>query len=88
VAEAIDRERLAACPKCEVVFVPETHAARSGREERSCPFCGDREGLLGLAEAQGAGLVERDGEGSWRVRHRPVPGWATEHVDAEEEEPR
>jgi hypothetical protein len=77
VAQAIDRERLMACPGCEVILVPKDEDLRWSPGP-PCPLCGDREHLLPLAESEASGLVEPDEEGYWRVRHRPVPGWARE----------
>jgi DNA-binding Lrp family transcriptional regulator len=74
VARAIDEEQLRVCPDCEQLVVP------SGNDYRYqvgyCPFCGSRDKPLPLSEAGAPGLVEPDGEGFWRVRHGPVPGWA------------
>ena len=78
VARAIDEEELRplrVCPDCEQLVVP------SGNDYRYqvgyCPFCGSNNTPVTMAEAEAAALVEPDGDGLWRVRHGPVPGWAT-----------
>jgi hypothetical protein len=75
LAHAIDRERLLVCPSCEVLFHP-SGEDQPWRPGPSCPLCADQKHLLSLADAESSGLVEPDGAGYWRVRHRPVPGWA------------
>jgi hypothetical protein len=74
VARAIDEEQLRVCPNCEQLVVP------SGNDYRYqvgyCPFCGSTDKPITIAEAEGAGLAEPDGDGFWRVRHGSVPGWA------------
>jgi hypothetical protein len=73
LARAIDEEHIRACPDCEQLAVPSAHDLRY--QAGWCAFCGTREDLLSLSEAQASGLVEPDGEGFWRIRHGPVPGW-------------
>lgn len=91
LARTIDNERLLACSRCEQIFVPTDEERRRGSNP-CCPFCGEREHLLPPTQAMEAGLLEPDGGGYWRVRHRPVPGWAREarplppFEDDEEEE--
>jgi len=75
LARAIDEEQLRACPGCEELVVPSPDDY--GYQVGYCPFCGSREKLLTVSEAEDAGLVEPDGGGFWRVRHGPVPGWAS-----------
>jgi len=72
VARAIDEEELRVCPDCEQLVVPSAEDYRY--QVGYCPFCGRP---IAMAEAEAAGLVEPDGERFWRVRHGPVPGWAT-----------
>jgi hypothetical protein len=73
LARAVDEERLRACPQCEQLVVP----SRKDRYQVGyCPFCGGRDQVLTLSEAEEARLAAPDGEGFWRIRHRPVPGWA------------
>ena len=74
LARAIDEEQLRACPECEQLVVPsrDDYQYQAGY----CPFCGSRDKLLSITEAEEARLVEPDGDGFWRVRHWPVPGWA------------
>jgi hypothetical protein len=73
LARAIDEEQLRACLECEQLVVPSRDDSRYWAGY--CPFCGSREKLLTVSEAEDAGLVEPDGEGFWRMRHGPVPGW-------------
>jgi hypothetical protein len=75
LARAVDEERLRACPQCEQLVVPSRSDLRY--QVGYCCFCGGRDQLLTITKAEEAGLVEPDGEGFWRVRHGPVPGWAT-----------
>jgi len=75
VARAIDEEQLRACPDCEQLVVPSADDYRY--QIGYCPFCGSTEQPIPMADAESAGLVEPDGERFWRVRHGPVPGWAT-----------
>lgn len=75
VARAIDEGQLRVCPDCEQLVVPSSEDYRY--QVGYCPFCGSRDKPITITEAEAAGLVEPDGEGSWRVRHGPVPGWAT-----------
>jgi len=75
VARAIDEEQLRVCPDCEQLVVPSADDYRY--QVGYCPFCGSRDKPITLAEAEAAGLVEPDGEGSWLMRHGPVPAWAT-----------
>jgi DNA-binding Lrp family transcriptional regulator len=75
LARAIDEEQLRLCPECEQLVVPSRDDLRY--QVGYCPFCGGRDELLTLSEAEQAGLVEPDGEESWRIRHGSVPGWAT-----------
>jgi hypothetical protein len=77
VARAIDEEQLRACPECEQLVVPSRDDYRY--QVGYCPFCGGRDKLLSISEAEAAGLVESDGERFWRVRHGAVPGWAEAH---------
>jgi hypothetical protein len=89
LARAIDEEQIRACPDCEQLAVPSAHDLRY--QVGWCAFCGTRKDLLSLAEAQASGLVEPDGEGFWRVRHGPVPGWLVQGrplppLDEDEEE--
>ncbi|HYV01419.1 MAG TPA: replication-relaxation family protein [Actinomycetota bacterium] len=74
LARAIDEERLRACPNCEQLVVPSREDLRY--QVGYCAFCGSRDKLLSISDAQAAGLVEPDGERFWRTRHGPVPGWA------------
>ncbi len=74
LARAIDEEQLRACPECEQLAVPSREDLRF--QVGYCAFCGTRDKLLSISEAQDSGLVEPDGEGLWRIRHGPVPGWA------------
>jgi hypothetical protein len=69
-----DEECVRVCPACEQLAVPSRDDYRY--PEGYCPFCGGRDKLLSISRAEAAGLVEDDGEGFWRIRHRPVPGWA------------
>jgi len=75
LARAIDEEQLRVCPECEQLVVPSRDDLRY--QVGYCPFCGSREKLVSISEAEEAGLVEPDGEGFWQVRHGSVPGWAT-----------
>lgn len=52
----------------------------------ACPHCASSDGLQRLSEAEAQGCVALDEAGTWRVCHRPVPGWATEHVAVPKEE--
>lgn len=74
VARAIDEEQLRACPDCEQLVVPSRDDYRY--QVGYCPFCGGRDKPLQITDAEAAGLLEPDGEGFWRTRHGPVPGWA------------
>lgn len=74
VARAIDEGQLRACPDCEQLVVPSRDDYRY--QVGYCPFCGGRDKLLSITEAEATGLVEPDGERFWRVCHGPVPGWA------------
>jgi hypothetical protein len=74
VARAIDEEQLRLCPDCEQLVVPSAEDYRY--QVGYCPFCGSIKPIT-MAEAESAGLVEPDGERFWRVRHGPVPGWAS-----------
>jgi hypothetical protein len=65
---------LRACLECEQLVVPSRDDLRY--QVGYCPFCGGRDQLLTISEAQEAGLVEPDGVRFWRVRHGPVPGRA------------
>jgi Replication-relaxation len=75
VARAIDEEQLRVCPDCEQLVVPSADDYRY--QVGYCPFCGSRDKPIAMAEAEAAGLLEPDGERFWRVRHGPVPGWAS-----------
>jgi DNA-binding Lrp family transcriptional regulator len=75
VARAIDEEQLRVCPDCEQLVVPSADDYRY--QVGYCPFCGSSDRPIAMAEAEAAGLVEPDGERFWRVRHGPVPGWAS-----------
>jgi hypothetical protein len=74
LARAIDEEQLRACPDCEQLAVPSREDLRY--QVGYCAFCGTRDKLLSISEAQDSGLVEPDGDGIWRIRHGAVPGWA------------
>lgn len=74
MARAIDEGQLRACPDCEQLVVPSRDDYRY--QVGYCPFCGGRDKLLSITEAEATGLVEPDGERFWRVCHGPVPGWA------------
>jgi hypothetical protein len=74
LARAIDEDELRVCTSCEQLAVPSREDYRY--PEGYCPFCGGRDELLSISKAEAVGLVEPDGEGFWRTRHRPVPGWA------------
>jgi hypothetical protein len=74
VARAIDEEQLRACPDCEQLVVPSRDDYRY--QVGYCPFCGGRDKLLSITDAEATGLVDPDGEGFWRTCHGPVPGWA------------
>ncbi len=75
VARAIDEEQLRVCPDCEQLVVPSAEDYRY--QVGYCPFCGSSDKPIAMAEAEAAGLVEPDGERYWRMRHGPVPGWAS-----------
>jgi DNA-binding Lrp family transcriptional regulator len=75
VERAIDEEQLRVCPDCEQLVVPSAEDYRY--QVGYCPFCGSNDKPAAMAEAEAAGLVEPDGERFWRVRHGPVPEWAT-----------
>jgi DNA-binding Lrp family transcriptional regulator len=75
VARAIDEEQLRICPECEQLVVPSADDYRY--QVGYCPFCGSSDRPIAMAEAEAAGLAGPDGERFWRVRHGPVPGWAT-----------
>jgi hypothetical protein len=74
LVRTIDEEQLRVCPECEQLVVPSHEDLRY--PEGYCPFCGSREKVLRIAQAEAAEIVEPDGEGFWRTCHRPVPGWA------------
>jgi len=74
LARAIDEEKLRACPGCEQLVVPSREDLRY--QIGYCAFCGSRDKLLSVSTAESSGLVERDREGFWLVRHGLVPGWA------------
>jgi hypothetical protein len=73
LARAIDEDELRVCTSCEQIVVPSRDDYRYPKGY--CPFCGGRDELLSVSQAEAVGLVEPDGEGLWRTRHRPVPGW-------------
>ncbi len=75
LARAVDEEPLRACPQCEQLVAPSREDLRY--QVGYCSFCGSRDQLLTISEAEETGLLEPDGEGFWRVPHGPVPGWAT-----------
>jgi Replication-relaxation len=75
VERAIDEEQLRVCLDCEQLVVPSADDYR--HQVGYCPFCGSRDKPITIADAEAAGLEEPDGEQFWRVRHGPVPGWAT-----------
>lgn len=74
LARAVDEEQLRLCPDCEQLAVPSHEDLRY--PVGYCPFCGARDELLLIIEAEALSLVEADDEGFWRIRHPPLPGWA------------
>ena len=73
LARAMDEEELRVCTSCEQLVVPSREDYRYPKGY--CPFCGARDELLSISQAEAVGLVEPDREGFWRPRHRAVPGW-------------
>lgn len=87
VARRLDEKGLRLCPPCEQLFAIAEEERGSTLRQPACPHCGATETLLRLSEGEIQGWVALDERGSWQMRHRPVPGWATGETVAEEEPP-
>lgn len=87
IGRRLDEEALRFCPDCEQLFALAEEERGSAWRQPACPHCGGGDDLLRLSEAEARGFVAPDEHGSWRVRHRPVPGWVAEDVAVPKEEP-
>lgn len=75
IANIIDEQLLRYCRDCEAISIPSTSFDGHVYAEKKCGFCGKEDDLDRLQQAMGAGAVEPDGEGFWRVCHPAVPQW-------------
>jgi DNA-binding transcriptional ArsR family regulator len=75
LATEMDMLNLWLCTRCEQLAIPSRDDIRYEKQAQ-CSFCGDTK-LEGFRDAATRGLVEPDGNGWWRVCHRPVPPWVT-----------